>query len=68
MLEHISTFREVITEPLEVRDGHFVTPWEAGYSVKFKQEAIHEYTFPSGKFWNSKSGLEIREYPENLKI
>ncbi|OBT39590.1 hypothetical protein VE00_10556 [Pseudogymnoascus sp. WSF 3629] len=68
LLEHISTFREVITEPLEVRNGHFVTPWEAGYSVKFKDEAISKYEFPNGDFWNSKSGLEIREYPENLVI
>ncbi|KFZ04034.1 hypothetical protein V502_10463 [Pseudogymnoascus sp. VKM F-4520 (FW-2644)] len=68
LLEHISTFREVITEPLEVRNGHFVTPWEAGYSVKFKDEAISKYEFPNGDFWKSKSGLEIREYPENLVI
>jgi L-galactonate dehydratase len=68
LLEHISTFSDVITEPLEVQNGHFVTPWKAGYSVKFKDEAISKYEFPNGDFWSSKSGLEIRKYPDNLEI
>ncbi|KAJ5520823.1 mandelate racemase/muconate lactonizing enzyme family protein [Penicillium fimorum] len=68
LLEHISTFSEVITNPLEVRNGHFVTPRHAGYSVEFRKEAIERYSFPGGNFWNSKDGLQIREYPENLRI
>lgn len=61
LLEHINTFSRVLTKPLKVVDGYFVTPWEAGYSVEFKEDAVLEYEFPSGTFWKSEQGLEIRD-------
>jgi L-galactonate dehydratase len=60
MLEHINSFNEVIEYPVQVKDSYFVTPWEAGYSVKYKEEAISRYSFPEGLFWKSEQGLQIR--------
>ena len=61
LLEHINTFSQVLTKPLKVVNGYFVTPWEAGYSVEFKEEALVGYEFPSGMFWASDQGVKIRQ-------
>jgi L-galactonate dehydratase len=60
ILEHINSFRDAITHPVQIKDGHFVTPWEAGYSVEYKSEAIAQYEYPDGEFWKSPKGLAIR--------
>lgn len=64
LLEHINSFREVLTNPVKTMDGYFVTPYEAGYSVEYKPEAIEKYTFPTGSFWTSKEGLAIINGPK----
>ncbi|UKZ81435.1 L-galactonate dehydratase [Trichoderma virens FT-333] len=64
LLEHISSFREVLTNPCQTKDGHFVTPHDPGYSVEYKQEAIEKYTYPSGSFWRSEQGLAIINEPK----
>ncbi|CAG9990060.1 unnamed protein product [Clonostachys byssicola] len=60
LLEHINSFREVLIHPVETADGYFVTPWESGYSVEYKKEALTKYIFPSGDFWVSEQGMAIR--------
>ena len=60
LLEHINSFSEVITHPVKVQNGYFMTPWDAGYSVEYKLDAIRKYEYPQGEFWNSAQGLEIR--------
>ncbi|KAL7813871.1 enolase C-terminal domain-like protein [Trichoderma aethiopicum] len=64
LLEHISSFREVLKTPCQTKDGHFVTPYEAGYSVEYKPEAIEKYTYPTGSFWRSEQGLAIINEPK----
>lgn len=59
LLEHINSFSEAITNPVQIQDGHFVTPWEPGYSVEYRPEAIAQYEYPTGKFWISQQGLAI---------
>jgi L-galactonate dehydratase len=65
LLEHINSFSEAITNPVQVHDGHFVTPWESGYSVEYRPEAISRYEYPTGEFWTSQQGLDIRRSPRN---
>lgn len=60
MLENITSFNHVITHPVQVQDGHFVTPREPGYSVEYKPDAIAKYEYPDGEFWRSEQGLAIR--------
>jgi L-galactonate dehydratase len=60
LLEHINSFHQVITNPVQIKDGYFVTPLEAGYSVEYKVEAIAEYEYPNGQFWTGPKGLGIR--------
>ncbi|PTB62636.1 enolase C-terminal domain-like protein [Trichoderma citrinoviride] len=64
LLEHISSFREVLKTPCQTKDGHFVTPRDAGYSVEYKPEAIEKYTYPTGSFWTSEQGLAIINEPK----
>ncbi len=59
LLEHINSFREVLTQPVQTKDGHFVTPYEPGYSVEYKEEAFAKYRYPDGTFWTSEAGLAI---------
>lgn len=64
LLEHINSFSEVLKHPVQTKDGYFVTPWEAGYSVEYKPEAIAAYEYPSGSFWTSEKGLAIINGPK----
>lgn len=63
LLEHINSFHEVLQHPVQTKDGYFVTPWEVGYSVEYKPEALMEYQFPNGTFWEGGRGLKIRHGP-----
>lgn len=64
LLEHINSFSEVLVHPVQTANGHFVTPWEAGYSVQYKLEAIGQYEFPTGTFWSGDVGMQIRLGPK----
>lgn len=59
LLEHINSFSEVLKNPVKTKNGYFVTPWEAGYSVEYKDEAISTYHYPTGTFWTSEQGMAI---------
>lgn len=59
LLERITAFSEAITQPAQVKNGYFITPLQAGYSVEYKTEAITRYSFPDGEFWKSSEGLKI---------
>ncbi|KAJ2975912.1 hypothetical protein NQ176_g5244 [Zarea fungicola] len=63
LLEHINSFREVLTHPVKTKNGHFVTPLESGYSVQYKEEALAQYKYPHGTFWQSEQGQEIINGP-----
>ncbi|PON24373.1 mandelate racemase [Trichoderma gamsii] len=64
LLEHINSFRDVLTNPCQTKDGHFVTPNEPGYSVEYTSEAIEKYTYPSGSFWKGEQGQAIMNEPK----
>ncbi|KAF2017921.1 enolase C-terminal domain-like protein [Aaosphaeria arxii CBS 175.79] len=64
LLEHINSFNETLKHPVQLKDGYFVTPWEIGYSVEYKPEAILKYQFPNGSFWKGEQGLRIRSGPK----
>lgn len=64
LLEHINSFREVLVHQVETKDGHFVTPWEAGYSVEYQPGTIGKYEYPNGSFWMSEQGLAIKTGPK----
>ncbi|TQS32249.1 hypothetical protein Golomagni_07442, partial [Golovinomyces magnicellulatus] len=65
LLEHINSFREVLVHQVGTKDGHFVTPWESGYSVEYRTGVIEKYEYPKGSFWMSEQGLAIKSMPKN---
>ena len=64
LLEHINSFSEVLVHPVQTKNGYFVTPLEAGYSVEYNPGVIEKYQYPSGNFWTSKQGMSIRSGPK----
>ncbi|OAA66894.1 Mandelate racemase/muconate lactonizing enzyme [Niveomyces insectorum RCEF 264] len=64
LLEHINSFSEVLTHPVQMENGYFLTPWETGYSVEYKPEAIAAYAYPHGTFWQSEQGQKIINGPK----
>ncbi|KAF5005588.1 hypothetical protein FDECE_7995 [Fusarium decemcellulare] len=64
LLEHINSFNQVLKYPVQTKDGYFVTPWEVGYSVEYKPEALAAYQYPNGSFWMSEQGLKIKNGPK----
>jgi L-galactonate dehydratase len=65
LLEHINSFREVLTHPVSIAEGHFVTPLESGYSVEYKPEAVEMYRYPGGSFWQGEKGQAIIKGAKN---
>ncbi|KAK9378573.1 enolase C-terminal domain-like protein, partial [Kockiozyma suomiensis] len=59
LLEYIDTLHEQFYTPTKIKDGFFVTPTTAGYSVEMKPSAWDTYEYPNGSFWRSKEAAEI---------
>lgn len=53
LLEYVDSLHEHFLHPSRVRNGFYVTPTEAGYSVEMKRESMERYDFPGepGRSW-----------------
>lgn len=49
--EYAAHLHEHFEHPLTMRNGHYVPPTAAGYSVTMKPSSIAEYSYPDGKAW-----------------
>jgi L-galactonate dehydratase len=67
VLEYVDHLHEHFYHPSEVRDGHYVTPMQPGYSVEMREESMRRYEFPGGEgsWWR---GEEARGILEGEKI
>jgi L-galactonate dehydratase len=63
MLEFASSRRENLRHPSRVENAYYVTPLQPGYSTGYTDEALGQYTYPTGKFWTSDIGLKIMASP-----
>ncbi|KAF2452728.1 enolase C-terminal domain-like protein, partial [Lineolata rhizophorae] len=62
LLEYVDHLHEHFLHPSEVRDGHYVTPMEPGYSVEMKPESMERYEFPGKEgisWWKSDQAKSI---------
>ncbi|KAJ9165579.1 Mandelate racemase/muconate lactonizing enzyme family protein [Coniochaeta hoffmannii] len=63
MLEFADSHRQNLRYPSQIKDAHYVTPLEPGYSIGYTDEAIEKYTYPNGTFWSSDIGRQIMAQP-----
>lgn len=69
MLEAADSYRENLAHPSIIKDAHYVTPLDPGYSIGYVPGAIEKYLYPNGTFWTSEIGEKIKQAPkggENL--
>jgi L-fuconate dehydratase len=52
VIEFADHLHEHFVDPCEVKNGHYIAPLAAGYSIEMKPESLEEYEFPNGLIWS----------------
>ncbi len=52
VVEWVDHLHEHFRDPAVVRDGHYVAPAAAGYSIEMLPESLERYEFPGGHVWS----------------
>jgi L-fuconate dehydratase len=53
VLEYVDHLHEHFLAPVVIRNGHYMPPQAAGFSITLKPEVFSQFTFPSGSIWRS---------------
>jgi L-fuconate dehydratase len=53
VLEYVDHLHEHFIDPVIMRDGHYMPPKLAGYSIEMKAESLAAYEYPHGAAWAS---------------
>lgn len=53
VVEYVDHLHEHFLTPVRIRQGHYLLPPEAGYSIEIHPASLAEYAFPEGTFWRS---------------
>lgn len=64
MLEAAESYRENLAHPSVIKNAHYVTPLDPGYSIGFAPGALEKYLYPNGSFWTSEIGEKIKKAPK----
>jgi L-fuconate dehydratase len=51
IVEYVDHLHEHFVHPVEVRNGRYMPPMAAGYSIEMRLEAFERYSFPDGSEW-----------------
>jgi L-fuconate dehydratase len=54
VIEFADHLHQHFINPCEVKNGHYVVPQAAGYSIEMKPESRAEFEFPNGVVWSKK--------------
>lgn len=71
LVEYIDFLQDAVEQPVEVRDGCYVTPTAPGWGLEFLPDFIEQHRFPEGDVWKTRSPLkkgvtyEVAETREN---
>jgi len=52
VIEFVDHLHEHFINPVEMREGRYLVPQSAGYSMEIKQDALKRFSFPGGEVWN----------------
>ncbi|KAJ9669791.1 L-galactonate dehydratase [Coniosporium apollinis] len=64
VLEYVDHLHEHFFHPAVIRDGHYVTPMEPGYSVEMRPESMEKFEFPGREgvsWWRSEEARKVLE-------
>ncbi|MQA80852.1 MAG: fuconate dehydratase [Streptosporangiales bacterium] len=53
VVEYVDHLHEHFTDPVVLKDGHYVAPSEPGMSTEIRAESIAAHTFPGGPVWRA---------------
>ncbi len=53
VIEYVDHLHEHFTDPVRIRDGHYLAPHAPGMSAEIKAASRAEYAFPDGPVWRS---------------
>ncbi|HET9681072.1 MAG TPA: enolase C-terminal domain-like protein, partial [Candidatus Limnocylindrales bacterium] len=53
VIEYVDHLHEHFTDPVRIRDGHYLAPTAPGMSARMKAESLLEYAYPDGAAWRS---------------
>jgi L-fuconate dehydratase len=51
ILEYVDHLHEHFVDPVRIKDGSYMPPERAGYSIEMYPESLEEYEFPKGNAW-----------------
>lgn len=51
IIEYVDHLHEHFLDPVVIKNGAYMPPSMAGYSITMKPESLDEYRFPDGRFW-----------------
>jgi L-fuconate dehydratase len=52
VIEFVDHLHEQFINPVEMKEGRYLVPQSAGYSIEIKQDALKRFSFPGGEVWN----------------
>ena len=55
MIEFVDHLHEHFLEPVVIKNGHYMPPSLAGYSIELKAATLEAYCFPDGAVWSEAS-------------
>lgn len=53
VIEYVDHLHEHFEDPVEIRQGAYILPKNAGYSITMKPESLNKYEYPGGEVWKS---------------
>ncbi|GAA4612711.1 enolase C-terminal domain-like protein [Actinoallomurus liliacearum] len=51
VIEYVDHLHEHFTDPVRIRDGHYLAPTAPGMSARIRPESLREYAYPDGAAW-----------------
>jgi L-fuconate dehydratase len=55
IVEYVDHLHEHFLDPVVIRDGRYMPPTAAGYSITMRPESLDEYSYPAGAAWSGTS-------------
>ncbi len=53
IIEYVDHLHEHFHDPVVIKDGNYMPPSMAGYSITMKAKSLEEYSFPDGIIWQA---------------
>ena len=54
IVEYVDHLHEHFLHPVLIRNGRYIVPTEAGYSITMRQESLQAYRYPDGPAWRGR--------------